>query len=338
MRATRRGLLPLLPAAALWRPLGAAAQPRGCACDYPERPITLVVPFLAGGSTDIAGRILAERMAPHLGAAARIIVENRAGAGGSVGAEWVRHRTPDGYTLLLGSASALATNPAALPAQTPYDPVEDFAQVALVGGGPMVLVVPASSRFRTAAELFAAVKAEPGRYTWATSGAGGIGHLTGEYLKIEAGGLRAEHVPYRGGSAVMEALAKGEVDYSLEVLASSAPHLRDGLSRGLAVSSRARHPLFPDIPTLDELGLKGFEITTWNILAGPRGLPPDILGALSRAARATLAEPGVRERLAAAGVDPAEATTTPEGTRAFLRSEVAKFRGIVERAGLKLGR
>ncbi|GAA0566490.1 tripartite tricarboxylate transporter substrate binding protein [Craurococcus roseus] len=338
MRATRRGLLPLLPAAALWRPLGAAAQPRGCACDYPERPITLVVPFLAGGSTDIAGRILAERMAPQLGAAARIIVENRAGAGGSVGAEWVRHRTPDGYTLLLGSASALATNPAALPAQTPYDPVEDFAQVALVGGGPMVLVVPASSRFRTAAELFAAVKAEPGRYMWATSGAGGIGHLTGEYLKIEAGGLRAEHVPYRGGSAVMEALAKGEVDYSLEVLASSAPHLRDGLSRGLAVSSRARHPLFPDVPTLDELGLKGFEITTWNILAGPRGLPPDVLGALSRAVQATLAEPGVRERLAAAGVDPAEATTTPDGTRAFLRSEVAKFRGIVERAGLKLGR
>ena len=151
MRVPRRSLSSLLAAGALWRFGDAAAQ---SSSGFPERPITLVVPFLAGGSTDIAARILAERMAPHLGPAARIIVENRAGAGGSVGAEWVRHRAPDGYTLLLGSASALATNPAALPGQTPYDPAEDFSQIALVGGGPMVLVVPASSRFRTAAELF----------------------------------------------------------------------------------------------------------------------------------------------------------------------------------------
>jgi tripartite-type tricarboxylate transporter receptor subunit TctC len=136
----------------------------------------------------------------------------------------------------------------------------------------------------------------------------------------------------------MEALAKGEVDYSLEVLASTAPHLRDGLSRGLAVTSLKRHPLFPDVPTLDEAGLKGFEVTTWNILAGPRGMPADTVAAVSRAARAALAEPGTRERLAAAGVDPAEPTTTPEATRDFLRAELAKFRGIVDRAGLRLGR
>ena len=241
---------------------------------WPDRPISLVVPFLAGGSTDIAARIMAERMGPKLGPQGRIIVENRAGAGGSVGADWVRHRPADGYTLLLGSASALGSNPAALPRQTPYDPVEDFTQIAIVGGGPIMLVVPAASPFRTAQDLFAAVKAAPGRYTWATSGAGGIGHLTGEYMKIRAGGLQAEHIPYKGGSAVMEALAKGEVDYSLEVLASVAPHVRDGLSRGLAVSSLRRHPLFPDIPTLDEVGLTGFEVTTWNILVGPRGLPP----------------------------------------------------------------
>jgi tripartite-type tricarboxylate transporter receptor subunit TctC len=143
MRVPRRSLLPLVSAAAATgRPSGAAAQ---AGPGYPERPVALVVPFLAGGSTDIAARILAERMAPRLGPAARIVVENRAGAGGSVGAEWVRHRPADGYTLLLGSASALATNPAALPAQTPYDPVEDFTQIAVVGGGPMVLVVPASS-------------------------------------------------------------------------------------------------------------------------------------------------------------------------------------------------
>jgi tripartite-type tricarboxylate transporter receptor subunit TctC len=316
----------------------------------------MVVPFLAGGSTDIAARILAERMAPKLGPNARIIVENRAGAGGSVGSEWVRHRPADGYTLLLASASALGTNPAAMPAQTPYDPVADFTQIAIVGGGPMVLVVPAQSRFRTARELLEAVKAEPGRYSWATSGAGGIGHLTGEAIKSAAGNLpsdrggpeagsvnrpalrlQAEHVPYRGGSAVMEALAKGEVDYSLEVLASTAPHLRDGLSRGLAVSSLRRHPLFPEIPTLDELGLTGFEIITWNLLVAPRGLPAPVAETLAAAVRATLAERPVAERMMAAGVDPA-APSTPESTRAFLTAEVAKFKAIVERAGLRLGR
>lgn len=326
----RRGL-PLLAAAALAAP-GARAQ-----AGYPDRPISVVVPFLAGGSTDIAARILSERMAPKLGPNARMVVENRAGAGGSVGSEWVRHRPADGYTLLVASASALGTNPAALPQQTPYDPVEDFTPIAIVGGGPIVLVVPAASRFRTARALLDAVKAEPGRYTWATSGAGGIGHLTGEYLKIMAGGLQAEHVPYRGGSAVMEALAKGEVDYSLEVLASTASHLRDGLSRGLAVSSLARHPLFPDIPTLDELGLKGFEVTTWNVLVGPRGLPAEVVAALSRAARATLAEPEVAGRMGQAGVDPAP-ESTPESTRAFLAAERDKFRDIVRRANIRLGR
>jgi tripartite-type tricarboxylate transporter receptor subunit TctC len=329
--AIPRRALPLLALA------GAAQAQAG----YPDRPISLVVPFLAGGSTDIAARIIAERMAPRLGPGARIIVENRSGAGGSVGAEWVRHRPPDGYTLLIGSASALGSNPAALPQQTPYDPVADFTQIAQVGGGPIVLVVPAASPFQTARGLLDALRANPGKYSWATSGVGGIGHLTGEYLKIRAGlpgpPLRAEHVPYRGGSAVMEALAKGEVDYSLEVLASTAPHMRDGLSRGLAVTSLRRHPLFPDIPTLDEVGLTGFEITTWNMLVAPRGLPPEIAEALSTAVRAALAEAVTGERMAQAGVD-AAMPTTPAETRAFLIAEVAKFRAIVAQSGLQLGR
>jgi tripartite-type tricarboxylate transporter receptor subunit TctC len=307
------------------------------ASGYPDRPISVVVPFLAGGSTDIAARILSERMAPKLAPSARMVVENRAGAGGSVGSEWVRHRPADGYTLLLASASALGTNPAALPQQTPYDPVEDFSPIAVVGGGPIVLVVPAASRWRTARQLMDEVKANPGKFTWATSGAGGIGHLTGEYMKLMAGGMQAEHVPYRGGSAVMEALAKGEVDYSLEVLASTAGHLRDGLSRGLAVTSLQRHLLFPDIPTLHELGLTGFEITTWNVLVGPKGLPAEVTAALSRAALAALAEASVSQRMATAGVD-AAAPASPEETRAFLARERDKFRDIVQRAGIRLGR
>ncbi|MEN0073221.1 MAG: tripartite tricarboxylate transporter substrate-binding protein [Paracraurococcus sp.] len=327
----------LLLAAALAAPALRAAR----AESWLDRPVTLVVPFLAGGSTDIAARILAERLGAALtgeaGGPARFVVENRSGAGGSVGAEWVRHRPADGATLMLASASALATNPAALPQQTPYDPVADFTQVALVGGGPIVLVVPAASPFRRVQDLLAALRAEPGRYTWATSGAGGIGHLTGEYLKLRAGGLKAEHVPYRGGSAVMEALAKGEVDYSLEVLASTAPHIRDGLSRGLAVSALQRHPLFPDIPTLDEAGLTGFEVTTWNMLVGPAGLPPGMVATLAGGVRRVLAEEATAQRLAQAGVDPAP-PGTPAEARAFLAAELAKFRGIVEQSGLVLGR
>jgi tripartite-type tricarboxylate transporter receptor subunit TctC len=326
----RRRHLLALPALAL--PTRSGAQSA-----YPDRPISLIVPFLAGGSTDIAARIMAERMPAHLGAGTRIIVENRAGAGGSVGTEWVRHRPADGYTLLLGSASALGTNPAALPQTTPYDPVEDYTAIAMVGGGPIVLIVPQASRWQTARQLLDDVKANPGKYTWATSGAGGIGHLTGEYMKLMAGGLQAEHVPYRGGSAVMEALAKGEVDYSLEVLASTAPHMRDGLSRGLAVTALHRHPLFPEVPTLDETGLKGFEVITWNALVAPKGLPPEIAATLSRAVRAALADSGVGQRMASAGVDPAE-PTTPETTRAFLVRERDKFRDIVKRAGVQLGR
>ncbi|MBE9605038.1 tripartite tricarboxylate transporter substrate binding protein [Acetobacteraceae bacterium H6797] len=333
MSVTRRMAVALAGAGAgalLARPLLAQQSA------WPDKPITLVVPFLPGGSTDIAARLLAEGMSPLLGAQGRVIVENRAGAGGSVGAEAVKQRAPDGYTLLLATASSHGSNPAALPQTTRYDPVEDFSSIAIVGGGPLVVVVPGNSREKTFAELLAFIRENPGRASWATSGAGGIGHLTGEYMKVAAGGLIAEHVPYRGGSAVMEALAKGEVNYSLEVLASAAPHLRDGYSRGLAVTSIARHPLFPEIPTLDESGLKGFEVTTWNVLLGPKGLPAPVVERLNTAANKVLNDPAYRAKLATAGVD-ADGASTPASTRAFLTAEVAKFRDIVTKANLKLG-
>jgi tripartite-type tricarboxylate transporter receptor subunit TctC len=304
---------------------------------WPERPISLTVPFTAGGSADIAARILAERMAPRLGPQARIIVENRAGAGGSLGAEHVRRQAPDGYSLLLATASSHGTNPAALPANTPYDPVEDFAPVAIVGGGPMVIVVPGRSPYRTIGRLVAAMRAAPGRLSFATSGAGGIGHLTGEYFMSRAGGLRAEHIPYRGGAQVLAAMAAGEVEWSCEVLASATPHLRDGTSRGLAITVPRRHPMMPELPTLAEAGLEGFDVTTWNLLLAPRGLPGAVLARLNEAAVGALGEAGVKERMAAAGVDAAE-PSTPEGTRAFLVGELEKFRGIVRAAGVVLGR
>jgi tripartite-type tricarboxylate transporter receptor subunit TctC len=336
MSMRRRALLQhaalLVPALAT----PALAQPA-----FPDRPISLVVPFTAGGSTDIAARILAERLAPRLGPNARIVVENRAGAGGSLGADHVRRQAPDGYTLLLATASSHATNPAALPATTPYDPVADFSHVAIIGGGPMVLVVPGRSPYRTLPELFAAARARPGALSFGTSGAGGIGHLTAEFVMFRGGGaagpLKAEHIPYRGGAQVLAAMASGELDFSVEVLASAAPHVRDGTSRALAVTVPRRHPLFPDVPSVAEYGLTDVEITTWNVLLAPRGLPPALLARLNETVNAALAEPALRERMAAAGVDAAQ-PSTPEETRAFVAAELAKFRAIVRDANIQLGR
>ena len=322
----RRALLMGLPFVAL-------AQPAG----WPDRPIALVSPFLAGGSTDIVARIIAERTAARMGNNTRIIVENRAGAGGSIGSEWVRMRPGDGYTWLLASASSHGTNPAALPQHTPYDPVADFSPIAVLGDAPMVLAVPQNSRFRTAQELWAFARANPGALSWGTSGAGGIGHLTGEFMRALAGDFQAEFIPYRGGSGVLEALAKSEIDYALEVLASSAPALRENISRGLAVTSRARHPLFPDIPTMQECGLQGFEISTWNVIVAPRGLDPGLARFINAQINGVLTDPLAQQRLITAGLDPLPGST-PESTAAFIAAEVAKFRSIVTRAGLRLGR
>ena len=330
---TRRAALALLAT-----PLAAPvqAQPAG----WPDRPITLVVGFLPGGSTDIGARLLAERMAPLLGPGARIIIENRAGAGGSLSAEYVARMAPDGYVLTIGSASSVATNPAALPDTVRYDAVADFTHLALLGGGPMCLVVPGSSPHRDVASLVRAAKAAPAPLLWGSSGSGGIGHLTGEYFAHRAG-FRGEFVPYRGGSAVLEAMRKAEIDFSCEVLASAWPHVReagrDGGSRALAVTSPGRHPLLPDVPSLAEQGFPGFDIVTFNVLQGPKGMEPALARRINHAAVTALAEPQLRQRLAAAGIDPAGPSTV-ESSRAYVAAELAKFQGIVRETGLRLGR
>lgn len=324
-----------LVASALAAPGAAHAQ--GSA--WPDRPITMTVGFLAGGSADIAARIMAERMPAHLpspgGQAARILVDNRTGAGGAVAAAWVKRQPADGYTVMMATASSHGSVPATQPDTTPYDPIADFTAIARVGSGPFLIVVPRNSPHQTIQGLFDWLRANPGRASWATSGTGGIAHLAGEYALLSAGNLRAEHVPYRGGAAVMEALAKGEVDFSVEVMASTVTHLREGLSRGLAVTARDRHRLAPEIPTLHEVGLTDFDMGTWNLLFGPRDLPAPVTAALNRAVTACLAEDAVRTRLTQAGVDPAP-STTPDEAAAFLAAELAKFRDIVRRANIRL--
>ena len=318
-------------AAGLCAPALAHAQ------SWPSRPITWIVPFLAGGSADLLARLLAERMAPRLGSGARIVVENRGGAGGTIGAEAARRAPPDGHTLLLATPSTHATIPATQPATVPYDPVADFTAVALLGQAPLALAVPNASPHRDVAGLVAAIRARPGGASWGTSGAAGIGHLTGELMNVMAGGLQSEHVPYRGGSALVEALTKAELDYAWEPIGSFAPGLRDGLFRALAVSTPARSPQFPDLPTMAESGFPGFATSTWNALLGPRGLPAEVVARLAATAAEALAEPPVRDRLAAAGID-AVTDSTPASTAAFIAADLAKYRDVAARANLRLDR
>ena len=247
----------------------------------------------------------------------------------------MRRQLAGGYAILLATPSTHGTVPAQQPDTTPYDPMADFTPIAIMGRAPIALAVPKDSPYRDAAALIAALRAAPGKASWGSSGS--VGHPAGELMALLAGGLQAEHIPYRGGSGVAEALAKSEVQYAWEPLGSLAAGAGHGLYRIIAVGSAARHPLFPEVGTVQEEGLAGFEASTWNVMVGPRALPPEGVARLNAAANASLAEAEVRERLATAGID-AVADSTPETTATFLASESTKFHDIVARAHLRLSR
>lgn len=328
MTMTRRalGMAALAGGAAFIRPASAAT--------FPDRTINVIVPFAPGGATDLAGRLLADRMGPLLGPEGRVVVENKPGAGSALGAEYVRRSRPDGYTLLVGSASTLAVAPAAQPKVAPYDPAEDFTPIAVVGTSALGLVVPAASGIQSVQELVRRLKAGEGPDGYASSGVGGVAHLAAA-LFAKLADAPANHIPYRGGSSVAEALIKQEVIFAIDQVASVVGQVRDGSLRLLAVTTRTRDPNFPDVPTLVEAGVPGYELSTWTVMAAPKGVPEDVAQALNRAANAALSEPALRERLSTSGTDPRNDSTL-ETTRAFLREEFARFRKVVEQTGLRL--
>jgi tripartite-type tricarboxylate transporter receptor subunit TctC len=301
---------------------------------FPDRPITVIVPFAPGGANDLAGRLLADRIGPLLTAEGRALVENRPGGGSAIGAEYVRRARPDGYTLLVGSASTLAVAPASGASAARYHPTGDFTPITVVGTSPLGVVVPTNSGITTLQQLVDRLRAEPGRIAYASSGVGGVAHLGADYLASLAG-TSAQHIPYRGGSQTAESLIKGETLYAVDQLGSVVGQVRDGALRLLAVTTRQRDPNFPDVPTVAEAGLPDYELTTWTVMVGPKDMPDDIADALSKAANAALAEPRVRERLESTGTTPM-LDSTPASTRAFLEREFALYRNIVQRIGLKL--
>jgi tripartite-type tricarboxylate transporter receptor subunit TctC len=295
---------------------------------YPERPISLVVPFAPGGPTDIIARILSIAFSQSLGQ--QVIVDNRGGAAGNIGMGQVARATPDGYTLLLTS-TAIAVNPA-LFKSLPYDPIKDFAPISELVNAPNVLVVRPDSGINSIADLVAQAKANPQKFNYSSPGAGTKSHLTGELLKLR-GGIQMVHVPFRGAGPAAQAVLANTVQVGSVALAAAESLIKDGQLRALAVTSEKRWFSLPDIPTMIELGYPGFISDTFNALLAPANVSPDILALLVRESRAAFQRPEAREQAHKAGFE--VVAGTPEELTARIKSEIPAVRELVEKAGIK---
>ena len=291
--------------------------------DYPDRPITITVGFAPGGTSDVAARILAERLTNSLGVA--VVVDNKPGAGGSIAAAATAAATPDGYRIMLSDPGAFAINPIMQPQNAKYDPLADFTPIALVGQSPLILVVPSAKPFMTAKELNDYLKANAASASYASSGPAGISQFGAEVYLKRAGDLSAVHVPYRGGAPMMEALAKGEADFGVAVLASAVPLISSGAVRPLALAAPSATPLVAKVPLLEQLGMKDTIMTSWVIMIGPKGLPAGIVKRLNSAIDDAIAEPDVQGRLLKAGIE-TYAPATPAETGAYLKQDVERYR------------
>jgi len=320
----RRAALSLAATLAALTPQAAAA-----ADAYPAKPIRFVVAIPPGGGTDISARSIAHKLAERF--AQQVVVDNRPGAGGNIGTDIVAKSAPDGYTILMGSAGPLAIN-ASLFAKMPFDPIKDLAPVTLAASTPNVLVVHPSLPARTVKELIALARARPGEINFASSGHGTPAHLAGELFNSMAG-VKLVHVPYKGAAPALADLLGGQVQIMFSTMPPALPHVKDGKLRALAVTSRKRSPAAPDLPTLDEAALAGFEAITWHGVVVPAGTPTTVIALLNREIVAILHLPEVVERLSGQG---AEALgSTPEEFAAYIGSESVKWAKVVRESGAK---
>ena len=299
--------------------------------DYPSRPIRFVVPYPPGGPLDIMARAIGQKLAQTWGQP--VVVDNRAGAGGNIGADLVAKSTPDGYTLLLGAVATHAINPT-LYGKLPYDPVRDFTPVALVAQVPNVLVVNPAVPAKSVRELIELARAKPGSLNFGSGSTGSTGHLAGELFKTMAG-VQMAHIPYKGGSPAMADLLAGQVQLMFDNLANALPNVKAGRLRALAVTTQKRSPFMPDLPTIAESGLPGFDLTTWFGVMLPAGTPPGIVARLNAEIVRGLSAPDMRERLAAMGAQP-PADNTPENFTAFIRAEAARYARVVRDSGARV--
>ena len=307
-----------------------STAPAGRAADYPTRPVTLVVAFTPGGASDVLARILGRKLEQIMGQP--FVIENRPGAGGNVAAEAVAHAAADGYTVLNGNNAILATN-AALYKTINFDAEKDFVPIGLIGAQANILVVNPALAVRSMDELIALAKAKPGQLNFASSGHGLAAHLAGELFKTEAK-IDIVHVPYKGAAPALQDVIAGHVQMMFATASSVVPHIHSGKVRPLAVTTLRRSAVLPNIPTIDELGLKGFDATSWHGLVAPARTPREIVVTLNRALAATLDDREVKKSLADLGVDIIGGT--PEEFAAYIRSEIPKWTAIVKASGAKL--
>jgi tripartite-type tricarboxylate transporter receptor subunit TctC len=311
----------------------ALAWNQGFAQDsYPSKPVRIVVSFAAGGPTDTVARVMGAKMAELLGQP--FVVENRAGAGGNIGADVVAKAPPDGYTLLMATVSTHAINPG-LYRKMPYDPVRDFAPVGQVGVTPIVLAVHPSVPASDVQSLVALLKANPRKYSYGSSGMGSILHLCGEAFKSSAGGLEAVHVPYRGSAPMMGDLVGGQISWAFDALPTVLPQAQSGTIRVIGAGMATRARALPDLATLQEQGVSGFECYTWNAILAPAKTPPAIVARLSDAINRALADPLVFKRLQEVGVDPTPGGT-PEKLGEFIQAELSKWAPIIQASGAQV--
>jgi tripartite-type tricarboxylate transporter receptor subunit TctC len=306
------------------------ASPAGAQDRFPVRPVTLVVPFAAGGSTDVVARLVAQKMAEGLGQ--QVVVENRAGAGGNLGAQAVSRAAPDGYTILMATVATHALNPL-IAKKKPYDPVSDFEPISLLAIVPNVLVVNPSFPAKDVGELVALLKANPGKYNYASSGNGTPLHLSGELFKTLSG-TQMTHVPYRGSGPALTDVVAGQVPIMFDNLPSASEFIKAGTLRGLAVTTKERAPSFPDMPTMAEGGLAGYETYTWNALFAPKGTPKAVVDRLNAEAIKALQDPGLQARLK--DFSATVVGSTPDALAAHVKAELAKWEPVVKEAGIQV--
>ena len=296
---------------------------------YPSKLIRFIVPFPPGGGTDIIGRLIAQKLTAALGQ--QVIVDNRAGAAGRTGTEYVARAAPDGYTLLMGTTTVIITPPALFP-KLSYDPLKDLSPVSPIASGSYVLIVHPSVPARSVKELIALAKAHPGQLNFASSGPGDTNHLSGELFQIEAG-ITMTHVPYKGAAPGTLSVIMGETDLMFSNIVPAIPPVKAGQVRPLGITTLKRSPLLPQVPTIAESGLPRFEVQTLYAVMAPAGTPDDIVKRLNHAIAESVQLPDVRQRIEADGSQ--IVLGTPEDLRKIMVREIAKWSQVIKRAGIK---
>ena len=311
----------------LFLSLAAAAGTCAHAQAYPEKALRVVVPFAPGGSTDIVGRIMTQRLSERI--KQPVVLDNRGGGGGNIASDMVAKAPPDGYTLLIGTVGSLTINPS-LYKRMPYDPLKDLTPIAYFGSTPNVLVVHSSLPVKSVRELITLARSRPGQLNYASAGTGGSVHLAAELFKSLAK-VDMVHVPYKGSGPALVDLLGGQTQLMFSTMPPALPHVKSGRLRALGMTGAKRSPLVPDLPTIAEAGLPGYEITQWWGLLGPAGMPAAIVTRINSDVNAILQQPEVKERFASAGAD--TAPNTPAWFASYMKSEVAKWAKVVKASG-----